>query len=206
VSSLSRENISKLQAVRVDFNRPKLRTPDQRMQNRELLSDHPDINSTETFYKSEDGLVDKATVLEMRQSGGNFEYTKFVGLRKETRRDIACINETEVINEINNALRSFHQMLSDADISGEINWNKPEKRIRLPKFGLDLRLSVDKDGDNKYNILFLGKHIGEILYHPHGHEHLAEYGDANALLPHYNIIFDNHPKYGTLQGHLTFNK
>ena len=97
-------------------------------------------------------------------------------------------------------------MLADADITGAINWNKPEKRVRLPKFGLDLRLGVDKDGDNKYNILFIGKQIGEILYHPDGHSHLADCGDANALLPHYNIIIDNHPQHGSLHGHLTFTK
>ncbi|MBC7471931.1 MAG: hypothetical protein H7196_01540 [candidate division SR1 bacterium] len=204
--SFSPESMNKLQTLKQGLNKPTLRTPEQTKQKMKSLSDHPDITSTETFYKSKDGLLDKAAIVEMRQKGGDFEYTKFVGLRKETRRDIACINQEEVILEINKALQSFHQMLENADISGTIDWQKPEKRIRLPKFGLDLSLSVDKDGDNKYNILFLGKHIGEILYHPRGHEHLADCGDANALLPHYNIIFDNHPQYGLFHGHLTFIK
>lgn len=204
--SFSPESINKLQTLKQGLNKPVLRTPEETKRKMESLSDHPDINSTETFYKSKEGLADKADIAEMRQKGGNFEYTKFVGLRKETRRDIACASQEEVIAEINKALQSYHPMLADADISGKIDWQKAEKRIRLPKFGLDLRLSVDKDGDSKYNILFLGKHIGEILYHPRGHEHLADCGDANALLPHYNIVFDNHPQYGSLHGHLTFTK
>jgi hypothetical protein len=206
VPSFSPESISKLNTLKQGLSRPVPRSPEETRRKRESLADHPDITSTETFYKTRDGLVDKGAVAELRSKGGNYEYTKFVGLRKETRRDIACENETEVMIEINKALESFHSMLAGIDISDLIDWQKPEKRIRLPKFGLELRLSIDKDGDNKYNILFIGDHIGEILYHPHGHEHLAEYEDANALLPHYNIIFDNHPQYASLHGHLTFNK
>lgn len=195
-----------LQTFKQGLNKPRLRSLEEKTKSREYLVDHPDINSTETFYKTKDGLVGKEAIMEMRQNGGDFEYTKFVRLRKETRRDIICTTQDEVTLEINKALQSFNPMMDDADISGKIDWQNPEKRIRLPKFGLDLRLSVDKDGDNKYNIMFLGKHIGEILYHPSGHEHLADYGDTNALLPHYNIIFDNHPQDGSLHGHITFTK
>jgi hypothetical protein len=206
VPILSPESLSKLNTLKQGLSRPVPRSPEQVKQSRQSLADHPDITSTETFYKTANGLVDKIAISEMRQKGGNYEYSKYVGFRKETRRDIACESESEAIIEINRALQSFSDILADADISGKIDWQKPEKRIRLPKYGLDLHLSLDKDGDNKYNILFLGKHIGEILYHPHGHEHLAAYGDTNAVLPHYNIIFDNHPQHGTLHGHLTFIK
>ena len=198
--------MNKLQTLKQGLNKPTFRTPEKTKRINEILADHPDINSNETFYRTTEGLVGKSDAIEMRKKGGTFEYTKFVGMRKETRKDVVCHTQEEAVMEINKALQSFHPMLTDADITGEIDWNKPEKRIRLPKFGLDLRLSVDKDGDNKYNILFLGNQIGEILYHPYGHEHLADCGDTNAVLPHYNIIIDIHPQYGSLHGHLTFTK
>ena len=92
--SFSSENMSKLQSLKQGLNKPSLRTPEQAKQKREALeltlADHPDITSKEAFYKTQDGLIDKNDAIKMREKGGNFEYTKFVGMRKETRKDVIC--------------------------------------------------------------------------------------------------------------------
>jgi hypothetical protein len=148
--------------------------------------------------------VDREKMKEMRRIGGSFEYTRITDGYKETRMDISCGYQEVVMKEINKLLQAFHPYLQSVDISQKVDFGDPKARIRLPKCGLELNLSLDRGGLPKYNILFLGKHIGEILYHPDGHG--EEYSDANAALPHYNLVIDHHPDYGYLHTHLTLTK
>jgi acyl-CoA synthetase (AMP-forming)/AMP-acid ligase II len=206
VTSFSIESLGKLQNLRQDLAKPVLRDPNEIKKFADSLGDNLEAFDSTTICTSGGEVIDNATMAQMRERGGSYEYSKNYKGIVETRKDRACETEIEARAEINGLLQSFDPRLSEIDITSKINWDNPEKRIRLPKYGMEIRLSKDNSYNDKYNIYFLGKIIGEILYHDHGHDHLAGEKDANALLPHYNIVLKHHPNYGNLHGHINFTK
>jgi hypothetical protein len=204
VPSFSPESISKLQSIKEGMKTPVVYSDEDIKEfAASLETESAEPSPRGTLYESGGAMVSKEGVTDMRMQGGTFEYIKYFAGTSVTRKDVSCETEGSVLKEVNKILQTYHPSLKKLNIPRDLKWDNPEKRIRLPNFGIELKLSIDTSGNPKYNILLGGKYIGELLYHPRGHRHLRN--DANAVSPHYNIILGNHPIYGTLHGHLTFN-